>query len=80
MTAHIQYPKILHPLNLVGLEFLVDTSWLLGIPQTIVVAIKSSERLNLWGAECESNPVNLDFVKRAFIEITENLSPKIGMG
>jgi len=25
------------------------------------------------------NPVNLDFVKRAFIEITENLSPKIGM-
>jgi hypothetical protein len=38
----------------VGLEFLVDTSWLLGIPQTIVVAIKSSERLNLRGAECES--------------------------
>jgi len=25
------------------------------------------------------NPVNLDFVKRAFIEITENLFPKIGM-
>jgi hypothetical protein len=25
------------------------------------------------------NPVNLDFVKRAFIEITENLSPEIGM-
>jgi len=25
------------------------------------------------------NPVNLHFVKRAFIEITENLFPKIGM-
>jgi hypothetical protein len=25
------------------------------------------------------NPVNLDFVKRAFIKITENLFPKIGM-
>lgn len=63
MTAHIQYPKILHPLNLVGLEFLVDTSSLLGIPQTKVVAIKSSERLNLWGAECESKSCEPRFCK-----------------
>jgi hypothetical protein len=29
--------------------------------------------------DVSQNPLNLDFVKRAFIEITKNLSPKIGM-
>jgi len=49
MTAHLQSPKILHSFNVVGLEFLVATNIVWGIPQTIFVAIKSSNNKKIAG-------------------------------
>ncbi|UNU24146.1 hypothetical protein D0A37_10055 [Microcoleus vaginatus HSN003] len=49
MTAHIQYPKFLHPFNVGGLGLLVDTNIVVGIPKTIFVAIKTSNTQKIAG-------------------------------